>query len=258
MSRFRLLAAPLGLAALGVGGAVANAQIVAPPPPARVIIVGNPQQLNSQANTGSQNAIQQSGGGVDVGATIQGGTNSVANGQGQAQTIGNGAAGSTHVGTSNQQNTQGVVEQQSQVQLAGSNSGTVVGSETQVAANSASTGQSGGQAEAFVTIVGSPIQGNVQYQGASQGVQQTDPGVIVGALVQAAGNGVGAAQANAQAVGSTAAAVVVGSPLQANSQNMVEPQFIGQLGATGTIVGNTTQTQANAAANTTTSAAIIL
>src|ERR1700736_4485894 len=143
MRRLTLVVVPLGITALGVGGAVARAQVVVIPPPAPVILVGDPQQISSQANTGSQNGIQQNGGGVVVGPSAQGGANSVANLQGQSQTIGNGAPGSTHVGTSTQRNTQGVVEQQSQVQLAGSNNGTVVGSETQAVTNAAGTGQAG-------------------------------------------------------------------------------------------------------------------
>ena len=247
MFNHKLVAVPLGIAALAVGGSVAYGDT----------IVGNPTQQSTQANTNSQIGQQTAGGGIVVGNIDTHADNDASNSQTSTQAAGDGTG--TLVGTSSQGNTQGIVEIQSATQTGGSNNGTVVGSEEQTAFNTVDdNSQSSTQNAAFVTIVGSPVQGNNQYAGASQGVSELDPGVIVGDVDQHAGNRVDADQTAHQTVGAGSGGVVVGSPAQTNAQTTNEPQFIGQVGSSGTVVGSTDQTQHNNATNSNSYTGVIL
>jgi hypothetical protein len=272
MMNRKLMAVPLGIAALAAGGTTA-APIIAVAGASTV--VGNPSQQNVQSNTNSQIGQQTNGGGIVVGNQTQVGSNTSQNDQQSGQTVG-AAGGGTLVGSSNQGNSQGTVVIQSGSQSDGSSTGTVVGNVSQGAKNLDTTTQNtaagSGQNALFKTIVGSPTQSNAQYAGASQGISQLDPGVLVGNLSQGglsangrfvqgpATNGILAVQNQTQTIGSTAAggATIVGNPAQSNSQVTNEPQYIGQVGASGTVVGMTTQNQENTASNTNTYTGLIV
>jgi hypothetical protein len=221
--RQRLIGVSICIAAIAGGAAVASADNV----------VGNTNQNNSGANTGSQMGIQSQGGGIVVGDQTQLARNTVANTNPSTQTVGAGA-GSNMVGNATQANTQGNVEAQAVTQ--NSNGGTNSGTTFQGAVNAGSYTGTNNQAVSFGgAIVGNPLQTNLQYDGASQGVIQ-DPTIVDADLIACLGSGNVCQSAendytgplvNFQTTGA-ASTVLVGNPGQANSQNTVVPQYIGQ------------------------------
>lgn len=164
-------------------------------------------------------------------------------------------AASVTVGSPTQTNNQSATTGQLAAQNVGG--GVIVGDTSQSGKNSSSTELSNTQKVGGGVVVGSPSQNNSQTAGTSQTLdQQTPPatgpgGVHIGNTTQSGLNSSSTEAENTQKVGGGFDAVIVGSPAQGNTQNIVTGQLIAQNagGVGGVIVGGVSQSAKNSSSS---------
>jgi len=174
-------------------------------------------------------------------------------------------AASVTVGSPTQTNNQSATTGQLAAQNVGG--GVIVGDTSQSGKNSSSTELSNTQkvGGGGAVVVGSPSQNNSQTAGTSQTLdQQTPPatgpgGVHIGNTTQSGLNSSSTEAENTQKVGGgggcfffvCSGAVIVGSPAQSNTQNIVTGQLIAQNagGVGGVIVGGVSQSAKNSSSS---------